>query len=105
MNRTMSFVELGKVMHSLWKGCDKLVRLVFDNLAEEGRRHYQMRLREYLDGAGGGGGGGCGGGPVIATATANAKGKATTKAMTAKAKKPTAAAGGGQEEGQGRIAR
>ena len=75
MNRTMSFVELGKVMNASWKGCDKLAKSIFNDLAEEGRRHYQMRLREYLDGAGGGGGGGCGGGPAIATATANAKAK------------------------------
>ena len=88
MNGTMSFVELGKAMNASWKGCDDIARSVFDDLAEEGRRHYQMRLREYLDGAGGGGGGG----PAIATATAKAK--ATTKAATAKAKKPTAAAGG-----------
>ena len=75
MNGTMSFVKLEKVMNTWWKGCNKFARSVFDNLAEEGWRHYQMRLREYLDGAGGGGGGGCGGGPAIATATANAKAK------------------------------
>ena len=79
MNGTMSFVKLGKVMHASWKGCDELAWSVFDDLAEEGRRHYQMRLKEYLDGAGKGGGGGCGGGPAIATATAIAKAKA--KAM------------------------
>ena len=94
MSGTMSFVKLEKVMNASWKGCDELARSVFSNLAKEGRRHYKMRLREYLDGAGGGGGGGCGGGPMIAPATANAKAKATTKAAMAKAKKPTAAAGG-----------
>ena len=99
MNGTMSFVELGKVMNTSWKGCDKLVRSVFDNLAKEGQRHYQIRLREYLDGAGGGRGGGCGSGPAIATATANAKAKAKTKATTVKAKKPTAA-GGGRRKGK-----
>ena len=80
MNGTMSFVKLAKVMNPWWKGCNELARLVFNNLAEEGRRHYQMRLREYLDGAGRGEGGGCGGGPAIATATtiAKAKAKATT---------------------------
>ena len=98
MNGTMSFVELGKVMNASWKGCNELARSVFDDLAKEGWRHYQMRLREYLDGAGGGGGGGCGGGPMIAPATANAKAKATTKAAMAKAKKPTAAAGGGRRK-------
>ena len=46
MNGTMSFVELGKVMNALWKGCNELAKLVFDGLAEEGRRHYKMRLRE-----------------------------------------------------------
>ncbi len=46
MNRTMSFVKLGKVMNASWKGCNKLARSVFDDLAEEGQRHYQMRLRE-----------------------------------------------------------
>ena len=100
MNGTMSFVELGKVMNVSRKGCDELARSVFDNLTEEGRRHYQMWLREYLDGAGWGGGGGCGGGPAIATATANAKAKATTKAATAKAKNPTATAGGGRRKGK-----
>jgi hypothetical protein len=103
MNGTMSFVKLGKVMNALWKGCDKLARSVFDDLAEEGRRHYQMRLRKYLDGAGGGKGGGCGGGLAIATATANAKAKAMTKAATAKVKKPTAAAGGAR--GRARLDR
>ena len=98
MNGTMSFVELGKVMNASWKGCNELARSVFDDLAEEGRRHYKMRLREYLDGAGGGGGGGSGGGPAIATATAKAK--ATTKAATVKAKKPTATAGGGRRKGK-----
>ncbi len=85
MNGTMSFVELGKVMNASCKGCNELARSVFDDLTEEGRRHCQIRLREYLDRAGGGGGGGCGGGPAIATATANAKAKATMKAATAKA--------------------
>jgi hypothetical protein len=46
MNWTMSFVKFGKVMNASWKGCDELAWLVFDDLAEEGRRHYQMRLRE-----------------------------------------------------------
>ncbi len=80
MNGTKSFVELGKVMHASWKGCDELAWSVFNDLSKEGRRHYQMRLREYLDGAGRGEGGGCGGGPAIATATtiAKAKAKATT---------------------------
>ena len=50
MNGTMSFVKLGKVMNTSWKGCNR--HAVFDNLAKEGRRHYQMWLREYLDGAG-----------------------------------------------------
>ena len=102
MNRTMSFVELGKVMNASWKGCNELARSVFDDLSKEGWRHYQMRLTEYLNGAGRGGGGGCGNGPAIATATANAKAKATTKAATAKAKakKPTAAARGDRRKGK-----
>jgi hypothetical protein len=56
MNRTMSFVELGKVMNASWKGCDALARSsVVDDLTEEGLRHYQIQLSEYLEGAGGGG--------------------------------------------------
>ena len=69
MNGTMSFVEPEKVANTPWKGCDALTRLVFVNLTDEGWRHYQMRLRECLDGAGRGGGGGHGVVAVIATAT------------------------------------
>ena len=52
MNGTMSFVELGKVMNASWKNCDDVAKQVFDDLADEGRNHYQTRLREYLDASG-----------------------------------------------------
>jgi hypothetical protein len=52
MNGTMSFVELGKVMNASWKNCDEVAKQVFDDLADEGRHHYQTRLREYLDASG-----------------------------------------------------
>lgn len=52
MNGTMSFVELGKVMNASWKNCDEVAKQVFDDLAVEGRHHYQTRLREYLDASG-----------------------------------------------------
>lgn len=52
MNGTMSFVELGKVMNASWKNCDEVAKQVFDDLADEGRHHYQARLREYLDAIG-----------------------------------------------------
>lgn len=43
-------------MNASWKGCDALARSsVFDDLTEEGLRHYQIQLSEYLEGADGGG--------------------------------------------------
>jgi len=47
MNGHFSFVELGKIMNSSWKNCDEYAKLVFNELAEEGRNRYRLRLKDF----------------------------------------------------------
>lgn len=47
MNGAMSFVEMGKVMNISWKNCDDVAKSVFNDLANEGRERYRIRLDDY----------------------------------------------------------
>eukprot|EP00581_Thalassiosira_minuscula_P005797 CAMPEP_0183745110 /NCGR_PEP_ID=MMETSP0737-20130205/66073_1 /TAXON_ID=385413 /ORGANISM="Thalassiosira miniscula, Strain CCMP1093" /LENGTH=462 /DNA_ID=CAMNT_0025980769 /DNA_START=777 /DNA_END=2165 /DNA_ORIENTATION=- len=47
INGALSFVELGKWMNFSWKNCDRFAKSVFDELADEGRNRYRLRLQEY----------------------------------------------------------
>eukprot|EP01083_Nonionella_stella_P206186 750149_1 len=44
---SMSFVEMNKLMVDNWRVCDRLARAVFQELAEEGRKIYQLCLTDY----------------------------------------------------------
>lgn len=43
----LSFLEMNKIMVASWKSIEDDTRLVFEELAEEGRRMYKKRVAEY----------------------------------------------------------
>lgn len=43
----ISFLEMNKIMCARWKGIDEFSRSVFEELAEEGRSMYHVRVAEY----------------------------------------------------------
>ena len=47
MNGAMSLVELGKLMNTSWRDCDEFAKSVFQELADEGRKKYRQRIKQY----------------------------------------------------------
>lgn len=43
----MSFLEMGQMMCDQWKLVDSSIKAIFEELADEGKKHYRQRLSEY----------------------------------------------------------